>query len=29
MYGLVIMGLMWMNLHYYNKEKIGFYIWNK
>jgi len=26
MYGLVIMGLMWMNLHYYNKEKIGYYI---
>jgi len=25
-WGLVIMGFMWMNLHYYNKEKNGFYI---
>ena len=25
-YGLVIMGLMWINLHYYNNEKIGFYM---
>ena len=25
-WSLIIMGLMWMNLHYYNKEKDGFYI---
>lgn len=25
-WSLVIMGLIWMNLHYYNKEKNGFYI---
>ena len=25
-WSLVIMGLIWINLHYYNKEKTGFYI---
>ncbi|MCX6328241.1 MAG: hypothetical protein NTZ85_01825 [Bacteroidia bacterium] len=25
-WSLVILGLMWMNLHLYNKEKVGFYI---
>jgi uncharacterized Tic20 family protein len=25
-WSLVLMGLMWMNLHYYNKEKSKFYI---
>jgi hypothetical protein len=25
-WSLVIMGLTWTNLHYYNKEKNGFYI---
>ena len=26
MYSLIIMGLIWINLHYYNKEKNEFYI---